>query len=130
MPRFAHADVLDPSLAYIKANCDKLVILSSYTDGASYSDVMAAMLAEVDMTPDDMVISNGADGARQLVTATGKIDPSANASGSGTGMHVGFLDAGATKVLFVTPAPADKTINAGEPVAFAPVTITLPQPTV
>ena len=49
MAKWANADVLDNGPNYIKTNCNKLALISSYTAGASYATVNAAILAEVTM---------------------------------------------------------------------------------
>lgn len=35
MAKWVHADVLDNGIAYIKANCNKMALVSSYTLGDS-----------------------------------------------------------------------------------------------
>jgi hypothetical protein len=79
MPRFAHADVLDNGPAHVKANCDKLTLISGYTFDDSYATVVAAIVAEVAMTTTDFTHgSSGND--RTLTSASGKQDTAANAS--------------------------------------------------
>ena len=31
MPRYAHPDVLDNGIAYIKANCNKVILISAFS---------------------------------------------------------------------------------------------------
>ena len=41
MAKFAHANVLDNGLNYIKDNCTKVALISSYSVGESYATVAA-----------------------------------------------------------------------------------------
>lgn len=129
MPRYAHPDTLDNGLAHIRANCNKLALISGYAVGDSYATVNAAILAEAAMAPADFTLGTSGSN-RTLTTASGKSDPSANASGSGTTMHVAFLDTVGLRVLSVTPAPDNVTFAAGTPVAFGQIVLTARQPVV
>lgn len=126
MARFEHADVMDNGLAYLKANCNKMALISAYTVGDSYSTVNAAILAEATMTSADIVIS--ASGNNRLATVAGKTDSSANASGGGANSHVALLDTTGSKVLYVTEEDAAQSIVSGNPVAIAGFVITRTQP--
>lgn len=115
MAKFAHPDVLDNGPNYIKANCNKLALISSYTFGATYAAVNAAILADVAMTSTDFTnASSGND--RTLTSASGKQDTAANATG--TASHFAFLDTINSKVLWVTEETSGQTITTGNPVNF------------
>lgn len=129
MSKYAHPDVLDNGLAYIKANANKMVLLSAYT--SVYATAVGAnLLAEVAMTPADYTLA-GADGAaRTLTTAAGKSDTAANASASGApDLHIAFVDTVNSKVLWVTDETSNQAITAGNPVAFPQLVYTSGQPT-
>lgn len=128
MARYAHPDVLFNGPAYIKANSNKMALISAYTFGDSYATVNAAILAEVAITTTDF--TQGASGNNvTLTTASGKSDSAANASGGGATMHIAFLDTATSKVLWVTEETSDQTITAGNPVNFPSLVYTSNQPT-
>lgn len=126
MARFEHADVMDNGLAYLKANCNKMALISGYTVGDSYATVNAAILAEAAMTSADIVIA--ASGNNRTATVAGKTDSSANASGGGANSHVALLDTTNSKVLYVTEEDAAQSIVSGNPVSIAGFVITRTQP--
>ncbi len=100
MAKFAHADVLDNGIAYIKTNCTKMAVVASYTFGDSYATVTGGsnILAEATMTSTDFTLAT-ATNDRTLTTAAGKSDSSAN--NTGTASHIVFLDVSNTIVLLV-----------------------------
>ena len=125
MTKWAHADVLDNGLAYIKTNCDKVCVVSAYTAGDSYATVAAAILAEAALTSTDFTLaSSGSD--RTLTTAAGKQDTSANATGAAS--HIAFVDTVNSKVLWVTEETSGQTITASNPVTFPSLVYTAKQP--
>lgn len=128
MAYFAHQDVLDNGLAYIKNNCDKLVLLKNYTFGDNYATVTGSgnVLAEVSMTASDFTIATDGND-RKVTSASGKNDPSANASG--TCSHFAFLDTSNSKVLWVTQETTGQSITSGNPVDFPSLVYTSKQPT-
>ena len=127
MAKWANADVLDNGPNYIKTNCNKLALISSYTAGASYATVDAAILAEVTMATGDFTL--GASGSdRTLTTAAGKQDASANASGGSASNHLAFVDTINSKVLWVTEETSGQAVTAGNPVTFPSLVYTSKQP--
>lgn len=127
MAKWANADVLDNGPNYIKTNCNKLALISSYTAGASYATVNAAILAEVTMATGDFTL--GASGSdRTLTTAAGKQDASANASGGSASNHLAFVDTINSKVLWVTEETSGQAVTAGNPVTFHSLVYTSKQP--
>ena len=127
MAKWANADVLDNGPNYIKTNCNKLALISSYTAGASYATVNAAILAEVTMATGDFTL--GASGSdRTLTTAAGKQDASANASGGSASNHLAFVDTINSKVLWVTEETSGQAVTAGNPVTFPSLVYTSKQP--
>ena len=127
MAKWANADVLDNGPNYIKTNCNKLALISSYTAGASYATVNAAILAEVTMATGDFTL--GASGSdRTLTTAAGKQDASANASGGSASNHLAFVDTTNSKVLWVTEETSGQAVTAGNPVTFPSLVYTSKQP--
>ena len=125
MTKWAHDDVLDNGINYIKTNCDKVCVVSAYTAGDSYYTVTAAILAEAAMSSTDFTLeSSGSD--RTLTTAAGKQDTEANVSG--TASHIAFVDTVASKVLWVTEETSGQSITAGNPVTFPSLVYTAKQP--
>ena len=125
MAKWAHADVLDNGINYIKTNCNKVAVISAYTAGDSYATVNAAILAEATLASTDFTL--GASGSnRTLTTASGKQDTSANASG--TASHFAFVDTANSKVLWVTEETSGQTIVLGNPVTFPSLVYTAKQP--
>ena len=125
MAKWAHADVLDNGINYIKTNCNKVAVISAYTAGDSYATVNGNILAEAMMVSTDFTL--GASGSnRTLTTASGKQDTSANATGAAS--HIAFVDTVASKVLWVTEETSGQSITAGNPVTFPSLVYTAKQP--
>ena len=123
---YAHPDVLDNGLEYIRANCNKLALVPSYTSGATYAAVSAAILAEADTAPADLVLSTV--GTSRVLTVAAKTDTAANATGGGADTHTVLLDTVNSKVLYVTEESGGQTITAGNAVNIGSFTITRTQP--
>lgn len=119
MSRYSHADVLDNGLAYIKANCNKAILMTAYT--TVYATANGAnKVAEAVLATGDFALS-GADGAARTLTCTmvGKSGGTAQqAVADGTNMHVAFVDTVNSKVLHVTEESSDQAIVLGNPVQF------------
>lgn len=131
MTTYAHADVLDNGPAYIKTNCNKVILMTAYT--STYSTANGAnKIAEATLVTGDFALS-GADGAARVLTATltGKSGGNAlQGLADGTGMHVAFVDTANSKVLYVTTESSDQAITNGNPVQFnSNPTYTSNQPT-
>ena len=125
MAKWAHADVLDNGINYIKTNCNKVAVISAYTAGDSYATVNGNILAEATMASTDFTL--GASGSnRTLTTASGKQDTAANVSG--TASHFAFVDTANSKVLWVTEDTSGQTIVLGNPVTFPSLVYTAKQP--
>lgn len=119
MPRFAHADFLDNGPQYLKANCNKVVLISQYD--TTYVGCNATYkVAEATLVNGDFSIAGAAGAARTLTaTLTGKSGGNALlAVNPGTNMHLAFLDTVNSKVLFVTEESSDQAIVLGNPVQF------------
>lgn len=117
MSRYAHPDVLDNGPAYIKANCNKVILLTAYTSAFATANG-ANKIAEAALVTGDFALS-GADGAARTLTATltGKSAGNAlQALADGTGMHLAFVDTVTSKVLLVTEESSDQPITSGNPV--------------
>lgn len=126
MAKWVHSDVLDNGPSFIKANCNKMAVISAYTAGDSYATVNAAVLADVAMTSTDFTLGSSGSN-RTLTTASGKQDASANAAGSAS--HIAFLDTTNSKVLWVTSETSGQAITTGNPVNFPSLVYTSNQPT-
>lgn len=127
MAKYAHPDVLDNGPAYIKANCTKMALISSYAFGDIYATVNGRILADVAMSSTDFTLGNSGND-RALTTASGKQDAAANASGGGATNHIAFLDVTNSKVLWVTEETTGQDITAGNPVTFPSLVYTAKQP--
>lgn len=125
MAKWAHADVLDNGISYIKTNCNKVAVISAYTAGDSYATVNGNILAEATLTSTDFTLGTSGSN-RTLTTASGKQDTSANATGAAT--HIAFVDTAASKVLWVTEETSGQTITASNPVTFPSLAYTAKQP--
>ena len=125
MAKWAHADVLDNGINYIKTNCNKVAVISSYSVGDSYATVTSRILAEATLTAADFTLSSSGNN-RVLTTAAGKQDASANAGGAAS--HIAFVDTVNSKVLWVTEETSGQTIVLGNPVTFPSLVYTAKQP--
>lgn len=128
MAKFAHQQVLDNGLNYIKNNCDKIALISSYSVGESYSTVAAKILAEATMTSTDFTLASSGNN-RTLTSAAGKSDTSANATGGSATNHIAFLNTTGSEVLWVTEETSGQVVTAGNPVNFPSLVYTSNQPT-
>ena len=63
MAKYAHPDVLDNGPNYIKSNCNKMALISSYAFGDSYATVNGRILAEVAMTSGDFASGSSGNDA-------------------------------------------------------------------
>ena len=127
MAKWAHADVLTNGPKYIKDNCTKIAVISSYAAAATYATVAAAILAEVTVTTADFTL--GTSGSNITLTNAGGLqDASANASGGGATNHFAYLDVTNSKVLWVTEETSDQAIVALNPVNFPSLVYTAQQP--
>ncbi len=126
MAKYAHPDVLDNGIAYIRTNCNKIAVISAYTFGDSYSVVNGNILAEATMTSTDFTLGTSGND-RTLTSATGKSDTSANATGAAS--HIAFVDTANSKVLWVTEETSSQVITAGNQVNFPSLVYTSKQPT-
>lgn len=127
MAKFAHSDVLDNGLNYIKNNCNSMALISAYAGGDSYATVNGNILASAGMSSADFTLgSSGND--RTLTTAAGKQDTAANATGGSASNHIAFLDTVNSKVLWVTEETTGQVVTAGNPVNFPSLVYTARQP--
>ena len=126
MAKYAHPDVLDQGINYIKTNCNKMAVIDAYTFGNSYATVNGDILAEVSMTSTDFTLGTSGNN-RTLTTAAGKSDASANATG--TASHIAFVDTVNSKVLWVTEETSGQIITIGNAVNFHVLVYTSQQPT-
>ena len=121
MATFAHADLQDNGPAYLKTNCNKVILINAYSN--VYATVNStAKVAETTVVTGDFAIA-GADGAARTLTATltGKAAGNALMSldlAAAAGMHVAFVDTVASKVLLVVPETSDQPITSGNPVTL------------
>lgn len=127
MAKYAHPDVLDNGLNFIKTNCNKIALISSYAVGDSYATVNGRILADVAMTSADFTLSSSGND-RVITSAAGKQDSAANASGGSATNHIAFLDTVNSKVLWVTQETTGQTITKDNPVTFPSLTYTAQQP--
>ena len=119
MSRFAHSDVLDNGPAYVKTNCNKVILIDAYSD--VYATVNGAnKVAEAALVTGDFAIAGAAGAARTLTaTITGKAGGNAiKTVADGTNMHIAFVDTVASKVLYVTEESSNQAITSGNPVTF------------
>ena len=128
MAKFAHQQVLDNGLNYIKNNCNKIALISSYSVGESYATVNGKILAEATMTSTDFTLASSGNN-RTLTSAAGKSDTSANATGGSATNHIAFLNTTGSEVLWVTEETSGQVVTAGDPVNFPSLVYTSNQPT-
>lgn len=119
MSRYAHADVLDNGIQYIKDHCNKVILADAFT--SIYANANGAnKVGEAALVSGDFAIA-GADGAARVLTATltGKSGGNAvKAVADGTNMHLVFVDTTTSKVLYVTEESSDQAVVLGNPVQF------------
>lgn len=129
MTKWVNSKVQDDGLNYIKNNCNKIALISTYAANDSYATVTSNLLAEATMTSSDFTLAGAAGAARTLTTAAGKQDAAANAGGGGAAMHFAFLNTTLSEVLWVTDETSDQTITINNPITFPSLVYTSNQPT-
>ena len=118
MTTYAHPDVLDNGPAYIKTNCNKVVLTDVYS-GNYITVTTTAKVAEAALATTDFALA-GADGAARTLTATLTGKSAGNAvkgADPGTTLHLAFIDTVNSKVLYVTTV-ATQVITSGNPVTL------------
>lgn len=106
MGKAIHDDVLDGAWDVIKINCStQLICAGQPTDRA---DALNKALAEVAMSSDDFVLSDGDISGRKLVVAA-KTNITVDASG--TADHVALIDD--TRLLYVTTVTSKTLVEGG-----------------
>ena len=128
MAKFAHQQVLDNGLNYIKNNCNKIALISSYSVGESYATVNGKILADAAMTSTDFTLGSAGNN-RTLTSAAGKSDTAANSTGGSATNHIAFLNTTGSEVLWVTEETSGQVVTAGNPVNFPSLVYTSNQPT-
>lgn len=121
MPKLASNDVLDGSLNIVRA-ATRLVALPA--EPASFAAANTAKLAEATLTTGDFTIAAG-DISGRKVTIAAKSGLSVLATG--TANHVALLDAGTSRLLYVTTCPA-QALAAGGVVSIAAWNIEIAAP--
>ena len=128
MAKFAHQQVLDNGLNYIKNNCNKIALISSYSVGESYATVNGKILADAAMTTTDFTLGSAGNN-RTLTSAAGKSDTAANSTGGSATNHIAFLNTTGSEVLWVTEETSGQVVTVGNPVNFPSLVYTSNQPT-
>ena len=128
MAKFAHQQVLDNGLNYIKNNCNKIALISSYSVGESYATVNGKILADAAMTSTDFTLGSAGNN-RTLTSAAGKSDTAANSTGGSATNHIAFLNTTGSEVLWVTEETSGQVVTVGNPVNFPSLVYTSNQPT-
>ena len=128
MAKFAHQQVLDNGLNYIKTNCNKIALISSYSVGESYATVNGKILADAAMTSTDFTLGS-AGNSRTLTSTAGKSDTAANSTGGSATNHIAYLNTTGSEVLWVTEETSGQVVTAGNPVNFPSLVYTSNQPT-
>lgn len=121
MTTWAHADVLDNGPAYIKANCNAVLLIKTYAAGDSYATINGATIkvASATLVTGDFTLANGASSSRTLTAAiNGKSGGNAAVATSANDLHLAFVDTVNSKVLWVCQETTDQSITAGNPVQF------------
>jgi hypothetical protein len=128
MAKWDHADVLDAALNYIKANATVLHVVKAYSPGDAYATVVANSVCSVAVASADFTLADAAAAARSMATAAKNVSGTA-ASGPAPDLHFAFVNAAASKVLWVTDETSNAVIAIGNPVSIPALLRTQTQPT-
>jgi hypothetical protein len=128
MAKWQNADVLDPTLAYIRANASVLYVVRGYTVGETFAAVLANQIATVALAPADFVIADAPAGARRLTLAA-KSAVATAASGTAPDTHFVLANLAAQQVLWVTDETGNAVVTVGQQLTIPPLTCTANQPT-
>ena len=127
MAKYVNSSVLDGGLLAIKTGASRMLLLSNYTAGMSYSTVISNVVATVNMLTTDYSIS-GADNAPRILTTAMKAATATVAAPVGNDLHIAFTD-GTSNVLWVTDEITNQAIIVGNTINFPAITYTAAQPT-
>lgn len=128
MPFFAHTDVLDNGVQYLKTHTDQIRLLSNYVFGDSYTTVTTNTLAFAIPTAMDMVVES-IDNNRRF--GFGDFLVSASASSPTTFfLHVACVDTTTSKVLWVTECRENRQVLSGTQTLIPSSVYTAMQPTI
>ena len=126
MPFFAHQDVLENGLAYLKSNTNQIRLISDYSFGDSFATVTSKVVAFVSPLPADLVIELIGNDRR-----FGFGDFLVTASASTPAMfflHVACVDTTTSKVLWVTECRENKQVLSGTQTIIPSAVYTAKQP--
>lgn len=124
MPKFAHSDVLDGGLLYVKNNATKMLLIDAYLFGDSYATVVGNKASEVTIGPSDLIIASS--GNNRVLTVAAK-SVLADAIGGAGDHHVALTD-GSGKVLLVTDETGELPVVIDDTTNFPAWSYTIPQP--
>lgn len=127
MAKYASSNVLDGGFNYFKGAVSKIIILSQYTAGDSFTAVnVTNNVGEVATTGTEFPVS-GANAAPRTMTTPSKngVTASGNAPGS-PDLHVAYVSG--SEVLLVTDEMSNQAIVSGNTYNIPATTYTIPQP--
>lgn len=114
-----HADVLDNGLAYIKNNCDFILLIDAYSADDSYATVFSNAVCAVAVDASDFTISDNGSFAGSRKIAVGAQSGTASDDSIATpDLYFAYVDSTSTKVLAISDETSDQVITSGNPVSF------------
>ena len=129
MAKFAHKNVLDFGLNYIKDNANILFLVDTYTLGNDYSTVENNQMASIFLNDTDFTITDGAGASRILITTPGRtvqlLKPGVS---GGVNMHFAFCNSAIDEVIWVTEESSDVLISYGSILTIPSLSYTKAQP--
>lgn len=123
---WAHSNVQDNGINYIKSNAAKVLLVKAYTPGDSLATVTGNAVAEANVANGDFTLSSPSAGVRRL-TFGGKVG-----SATGTvaaGLDLVFVFVSATEVLWMTDETTNMAVTSGNPITFPALQYNVGQPT-
>ncbi|WP_312548169.1 hypothetical protein [Massilia sp.] len=118
--KHAHPDLLDNGLAHMKANVNRIALISNYAKGDSYATVVARILAQIATTTAEFTLDSVGDDRRltspaKQANATATI--AARTTDPNNDLHFAFLTAD-NRVLYVTDETTDMAVTSGNGINF------------
>lgn len=123
--KYAHPDVLDPALAFIRNNATHALLLPAFTPDTTYSQAVANALIDVPVSAADFTL--GSEGAGRKLVFGGGTGTATKSALAGAPLHVAFTD-GASRILWVDEEASHRGIAAGQAYTLPALTYLVPQP--
>jgi len=113
--KHAHTDLLDNGPAHMKANVNRIALISAYAKNDSYATVAGRILAQIATTAAEFTLASVGDD--RVCTSPAKQANATATVAAGNDLHFAFLTSD-NRVLYVTDETSDMAVTAGNGINF------------